>query len=215
MDEIKALFDAIPKRSFTAIRNRAMLSLMLYGALRVSEACDIELSWIDWKENEIKITGKGNVQRINAIPTSSEKEIDRWKDVRKAKVVNKSVYFFCTHDGNRLNRQYVYAALKRYANRAIKKLGTNVDLSQYPNLQAIHPHMLRHTGATMYYKLTGKIEEVKKFLGHKEIATTDIYTHLDASMQHEVLRGEKKETNEIDTLKKQIEELKKMITDNK
>jgi len=150
---------------------------MLHCGLRVSEVCDLKPGSFNWKKGEILVMGKGKKERMVPIYKETIDDLDRWKKKRPKGVD----WFFATHKGGRINRNYLYQALKRYANRAISKAHDDEKLdSDYPHLSKIHPHMLRHTcGTIKLHQFKGNLRRVQKLLGHELIETTAIYTHLD------------------------------------
>lgn len=177
--EIDVLFDVIPNRSFTAQRNRAAFLMMVYGGLRVQEVCSLRPEDFYWaetsKDSTVFVKGKGENERTIGIPRLASEDLKKWMKKRP-----ESEWFFCTHKGNQIHRNYFYAALKRYAKRALKKIPEAAQI-QYHGLKIIHPHMLRHTIATKMIRETGNPWIVRRFLGHVDVRTTMIYEHLDSS----------------------------------
>jgi len=184
--EIDLLFETIPVRSFTAIRNRAAFDLMLYGGMRVSEVCDLKTNSFYWadpqkelegKDNStILILGKGDKERKIGIPKNIRADLSKWLE----KKPKEAEFFVCTHDGNRLTRNYLYAALKRYTAKALLKVAV-ADTDKYSGLKYLHPHTFRHTIATQMQESGVPVPVIMEFLGHSSISTTMIYTHVSAS----------------------------------
>jgi len=183
--EIKLLFDTIPTRSFTAVRNRAAFDLMLYGGMRVSEVCDLKNSsfyWadptkeIDGRENStISIIGKGDKERKIGIPKNIRADLNKWRE----KQPKEAEFFVCTHLGKRITRNYLYAALKRYVARSLLKVA-DADKDSYAGLKSLHPHIFRHTIATKMQLAGIPLPVIQQFLGHSNITTTMIYQHVSA-----------------------------------
>lgn len=183
--EIELLYSIIPKKSFTALRNKAAIDLMLYGGLRVSEACDLKNSsfyWadpqkeIDGRDNStISIIGKGDKERKIGIPKNIRADLTNWRE----KQPKEAEFFLCTHLGKRLTRNYLYAALKRYTAKAVLKIPLT-DQDSYSGLKYLHPHILRHTIATKMQLAGIPLPVIQAFLGHSSISTTMIYQHVAA-----------------------------------
>lgn len=167
LKESKKLLDNIDSESKYYSRDYCIISLFLNCALRLSELCSINLNDIDWENNTLNIIGKGDKERmvfLNNIVLLSLKEylIDRSK--YKIKFSDKGALFISSR-GTRISNRAVQLIIKKYSNDFDKK---------------ITPHKLRHTAATLMFK-HGKIDirTLQRVLGHENISTTQIYTHVD------------------------------------
>jgi integrase/recombinase XerD len=159
--EIKALLSQPNKRARTGLRDLAMMHLMLNAGLRASEVLSITARDIDWTSGKLRIRrGKGDKDRIVWL---NEDDLDTLRSWREKKP--KSELLFTTLDGERINDRYLRAMIKRRA----RKAGITKD---------VHPHTLRHTFATDLYRNTRNIRLVQKALGHSDLSTTMIYTHI-------------------------------------
>jgi len=150
----------------TGERNQVFLKLMLDTGLRLAEATALQWRDVDLLTGKLVVRrGKGSKDRVLWMNEDLADALSHWRQ-RQIDVCGASVdYVFTTLQGGRLSHRYVQAMVRRYAKRAgIRKRVT--------------PHVLRHTFATDLYRLTGKIRLVQKALGHSDLSTTMIYTHV-------------------------------------
>lgn len=159
VDEVLFLVDLLDKKkekkTKDILRDRALFFLLYGGGLRISEACSLKTQDIDWDNNIIKIKGKGNKERLVAMP---KKSINALKELKL-----NSVYFF--GDEPLANRK---------AYEIIKNLGSEANL-----LKDLHPHALRHSFATHLLSSGSDLRALQELLGHKTLSATQKYTHLD------------------------------------
>ena len=158
---------AQPNRSYpTGERNYALIRLMLDTGLRLSEA--IHLRWKDIDLNTGKLMvrqGKGAKDRTLWIGEADLELLQTWRERQAKDVEGNPQHVFTTLKGKPLSSQYIQQLVDRLARKAgIEK--------------HVHPHMLRHSFATDLYRETSKIRLVQKALGHANLATTQIYTHI-------------------------------------
>ncbi|MFW6071101.1 MAG: tyrosine-type recombinase/integrase, partial [Candidatus Bipolaricaulota bacterium] len=151
-------------------RNKVMFQLMLNTGLRVSEV--VSLRWEDLNLTSGKLMvreGKGAKDRTLWVDEGQVDELGEWKERQVEKLGEPPRWVFSTlregNSGEKLTIQQVWKTLRTYA----KKAGIEKDIS---------PHTLRHTFATDLYRETGKIRLVQKALGHADLSTTMIYTHI-------------------------------------
>lgn len=158
---------AQPSRRYpTGERNYLMLRLMLDTGLRLSEAINLKWRDLDLMTGKLHVKqGKGARDRVLWIGEDDLDLLRKWRE-RQAEMVSKvSEYVFTTLQGRPLQPRYVQAMVRRYAGKAgIAK--------------RVHPHTLRHTFATDLLRVTKNIRIVQKALGHANLATTQIYTHI-------------------------------------
>ena len=176
-DEQRALLKQPNRRYPTGERNYLMLRLMLDTGLRLSEA--IHLRWRDIDLNTGKLMvrqGKGAKDRTLWIGDDDLKLLRKWRTRQAKDVKGEPVHVFTTLDGKPVSPRYVQQAVKRYAAKA----GITKN---------IHPHTLRHTFATDLYRQTKDIRLTQKALGHANIATTTIYTHIVDDDLEEALKS--------------------------
>ena len=166
--EAEALLRQPNTRCPTGLRNRAMLELMYRAGLRVSEVVNLRPSDVRWQSRLVEVrNGKGNKDR--AVPV--DEATVGWLQAWSARRPPRGHRFFCTLHGGSLSTRYVQAAVKRYAVRA---LGAE-------RARAVSPHVLRHTYATELLDEGFTIREVQALLGHANVGTTQIYTHVRPS----------------------------------
>ena len=153
-------------RYLTGHRNRVMLRLMLDTGLRLSEA--IHLRWKDIDLNSGKVMvrqGKGAKDRTLWTGEANLAALVEWRDRQAKECTGSPQNVFATKEGGKLDPRYIQRMVKRYAVKA----GIEKDIS---------PHTLRHTFATDLYRETTSIRLTQKALGHSNLATTQIYTHI-------------------------------------
>lgn len=149
------------------LRNRMILELLFATGIRVSEAVNIKISDINFKEREIKITGKGKKTRIVYFSKVCQEVMSKYvlnarQELLKAK---KSEYLLLNHLGNPITRRGIADVLEKLIKKSALK-------------HKISPHTLRHTFATLMLNEGMDIREVQELLGHARLGTTSIYTHV-------------------------------------
>lgn len=167
--EIEKMISAIDLSQAVGTRNKAMLETMYSCGLRVSELINLKISHISANEEIIKVTGKGNKERLVPIGQSALKFINIYiNDIRNHQVIKKEAedILFINNRGNGLSRVMVFYIIKELAGKAnIKK--------------NVSPHTFRHSFATVLVDGGADLRAVQQMLGHESITTTEIYTHLD------------------------------------
>lgn len=163
-DERRALLAQPGRRYPTGLRNYCILRLMLNTGLRNSEVCDMQVSDLDFTSGRLKVRGKGRKQRILWLADDDLEWLKRWME-RRAELPGARGPLLSTLKGGRVSPRYLQQMVKRMVARA----GIEKD---------IHPHSLRHTFATDLYRKTKNLRITQKALGHSNIATTEIYTHI-------------------------------------
>jgi integrase/recombinase XerD len=164
--EQEALLSQPNPRYLTGQRNRVMLRLMLDTGLRLSEA--IHLRWKDIDLNSGKVMvrqGKGAKDRILWTGEANLETLQTWRERQAKECAGSAQHVFTTKDGGLLDPRYIQRMVKRYAAKA----GIQKDVT---------PHTLRHSFATDLYRETSNIRLIQKALGHANLATTQIYTHI-------------------------------------
>ena len=165
-EEVEKLLD-IPLNTSFDYRNKAMLELLYATGVRVSELINLKLNNLDLKEDLIRVMGKGSKERISPISEEAEKYLRIYIEEHRNKLLkNKdSEYVFINNFGNRISRQGFFKNLKQIAqNQGISK--------------EISPHMLRHSYATHLLSHGADLRIIQELLGHSDISTTQVYTHL-------------------------------------
>ncbi len=169
VNEINKLVDAIDLSTLEGQRNKAIIETMYACGLRVSEVISLKITDIFFNESFIRITGKGNKERIVPIGNIAMKMLHIYiEQVRVHQNVVKGCenIVFLNRRGNKLSRQMIFIILKDLC----KKAGIKKEIS---------PHTLRHSFATHLVEGGADIRAVQEMLGHESITTTEIYTHLD------------------------------------
>lgn len=151
-----------------ALRDLAMAELFYSSGLRLAELVAINLQDIDLSSGLITVTGKGNKTRSVPVGSVAAQAIQRWLSVRPHSAANEdaAAALFTSSRGQRISVRNVQARLKLRGRR-----------SGMP--QDVHPHMLRHSFASHILESSGDLRAVQELLGHANISTTQIYTHLD------------------------------------
>jgi len=164
--EQEALLSQPNPRYPTGERNRALLRLMLDTGLRLSEATALRWRDIDLTTGKLMVRqGKGAKDRTLWIGDEDLDMLRSWRERQARDVAGDHEHVFTTLEGKPVSPRYVQAMVKRYATRA------NIE-------KDIHPHTLRHSFATDLYRQTANIRLTQKALGHSNLATTQIYTHI-------------------------------------
>jgi integrase/recombinase XerC len=148
-------------------RDLAMWELLYSSGLRVSELVSTDIADVDLAAQEIRVLGKGNKQRVVPIGRLALGAIAIWFSVRSTfQTSGDEVACFLTHNGRRMTSRNIQLRLRRWA----KKFGSD---------ESVHPHMLRHSFASHMLESSGDLRAVQELLGHSNISTTQVYTHLD------------------------------------
>ncbi len=172
-EEILEFLDALPLETPLQYRNKAMFELMYATGVRISEVIGASIHDIQWENHVLRVTGKGNKQRIVPIAGESLKYLRLYIDkyrllLRREKHTD---VLFLNRSGKGLSRMGVWKILREEA----KKLG-------FKWWQKLHPHIIRHSFATHLLEGGANLRTVQLLLGHVSINTTQIYTNID--MQH-------------------------------
>ena len=168
-EQVTELLDQPKGAGPLALRDRALLELMYACGLRVSEAIALEVSDVDTEEGMLRARGKGSKERIVPVGRSAVTALERYLARGRPVLVGARVEssLFVNHRGARLTRQGVYKIIQSYAHSA--GLG-----------ERMTPHTLRHTFATHLLAGGCDLRSLQEMLGHADLATTQIYTHLSA-----------------------------------
>lgn len=166
IDDINQLMD-IKHKDPLSIRDRAMLELMYGSGLRLSELVGLNCKTINIASSVVRVLGKGNKERIVPLGRKSMKWLRQWLILRDL-LSPQDDALFISKLGRRISPRNVE---KRFAEWGIKQ-----GLSTH-----IHPHKLRHSFATHMLESSGDLRAVQELLGHSDLSTTQVYTHLDFS----------------------------------
>ncbi len=187
LDESKRLLEAVENPSLNSKssdkfieRNTAIITLFLNCGLRLGELIDININDIDFKEQKVRIRGKGNKERELFLNNACNKAIKNYLKVRPIEDVPEEYKdaLFLSERKNRISRRSVQYIVKS----ELQKAGINTE--------KYSAHKLRHTAATLMYQHGHvDIRALQKVLGHESIATTEIYTHLNEEQVKEALES--------------------------
>ena len=165
--EIDRIIAAVDGTTPKEIRDAAMLEVLYSCGLRVSELTSLRIRDLFFGEGYIRVTGKGDKQRLVPISSTAQERIHRYLDVRRSARAGEETPFL-NNRGSSLTRVMIFTILREAARRAgIEK--------------KISPHTFRHSFATHLLEGGASIRQVQELLGHESILTTEIYTHLDDS----------------------------------
>ena len=165
VDQTKQLVE-IKSDDELAIRDSAMFELIYSSGLRLSELISLNLNDIDFGDRILTVTGKGNKTRRIPVGAHAISALNRWLKKRQTPVAPDQQALFISRRGRRISRRSVQQRLKQWALR-----------QGLPN--HVHPHMLRHSFASHILESSGDLRAVQELLGHADISTTQVYTHLD------------------------------------
>jgi integrase/recombinase XerC len=165
VDEMGQLLN-VPKDTPLAVRDWAMMELMYSGGLRLAELVSLDVNSIDLTDNSVPVTGKGAKTRIVPIGRLARESLTLWLAERVKLVKNDEVALFVSRRGARLSARSVQQRMKMWG------LSQGID-------SPVHPHRLRHSFASHLLESSGDLRAVQELLGHADISTTQIYTHID------------------------------------
>ena len=176
-DEIKRLISSVNLDSEFGQRNKTIIEVLYGTGIRVSELIELKLSNIFFKENILKVTGKGNKERFVPLGKIALLEIKKYLNDRdKLKINSKfSDILFLNRYGRQLTRSMIF--------KVINDSSKNAEIDK-----KISPHTLRHSYATHLLKNGADLRTIQLILGHESITTTEIYTHLDTFHLEDVLK---------------------------
>jgi integrase/recombinase XerD len=165
-EEVLKLLDINLNDDFS-YRNKAMLELMYATGLRVSELVNLKLQDIDLNQDIVRTFGKGNKERIIPIGDYAKEYLEKYIYEHRGRMLKKnaSEYLFLNNHGNKMTRQGFFKLIKKIA----KEKGINDNLS---------PHTIRHSFASHLLKYGADLRTIQELLGHSDISTTQIYTHI-------------------------------------
>lgn len=169
--DVATLLESVQGSGPLDIRDRAMLELFYASGLRISEVTGARLENLNLEEGWIRITGKGSKTRVVPVGAAALEALRRWLDVARSKLVEPKTqsYVFLNRNGGRLTTARVWQIVKERTKLA------GLDPAK------VHPHLLRHSFATHLLGNGADLRVIQEMLGHADISTTQIYTHVDQS----------------------------------
>jgi integrase/recombinase XerD len=167
---IAGLLSSIDPAKFLGRRDLAILELFYGSGLRLSELCKARLEQVDFEENFIRVTGKGNKTRIVPIGAKAKETLEAYLHHERPALVKprSSSFVFLSVRGGPLSPDRVREIVKERAAAA------GID-------QTVYPHLMRHSFATHLLEGGADLRVIQELLGHADISTTQIYTHVDSS----------------------------------
>lgn len=173
--QVDALLDLPDAATALGVRNQAMLELLYATGLRVSELVGLEVKQLNLEAGFLRVRGKGGRERVVPLGSHAREKLLTYLHTTRPLLLKSrsSAYLFVTRSAKPLTRQAFWQLLKRYA-------------LQSPQGGALYPHALRHAFATHLLDGGADLRAVQAMLGHVDIATTQIYTHLTSERLREV-----------------------------
>lgn len=161
-----AQFVQVEGDDFINKRDRALVELIYSSGLRLAEAVSLDINDIDWGDAMLTVTGKGRKTRTLPVGSHALTALKDWLEARTLYTQNDEQALFTTQRGQRISHRAVQMRLQQLS---IKQGMDN----------PVHPHMLRHSFASHMLESSGDLRLVQELLGHANISTTQVYTHLD------------------------------------
>ncbi|NBO74068.1 MAG: tyrosine recombinase XerC, partial [Gammaproteobacteria bacterium] len=148
------------------IRDRAIMELFYSSGLRLSELIGLDLGALDLADRTVRVTGKGNKTRILPVGRKAIEALEAWLAARTTAAAIGETALFTGRNGRRVGQRTIQARVARWAR--LQGLPVHV-----------HPHLFRHSFASHLLESSQDLRGVQELLGHADIATTQVYTHLD------------------------------------
>jgi integrase/recombinase XerC len=148
------------------VRDKAMVELLYSSGLRLQELVSLDLMSIDLADRTVRVHGKGSKQRVVPVGRKAREALRKWLQARAGVAPADETAVFVGRNGHRLGPRAVQRRVERWARK--RALGIKV-----------HPHLFRHSFASHLLESSGDLRGVQELLGHANISTTQVYTHLD------------------------------------
>ena len=165
VDEIEQLLSAMSE-DVLGKRDKAIIELIYSAGMRLSELVAVDMVDVTRDTDMIRVTGKGNKQRLVPVGRKAKVAIADWLAIRASLANADEIGLFVSQRGVRISARTIQARLEYWSRRS------GLD-------RRLHPHMLRHSFASHILESSGDLRAVQELLGHANISTTQIYTHLD------------------------------------
>ena len=176
MAEVNTLLDAPDTSTFIGLRDKTMLELMYATGLRVSELVNLKYSSFDFERSVIKVLGKGSKERIIPFGDSALSWLKQYIDFRRQNNLSmNSKHFFISQKLSQVTRQSFWQRVEHYQK-----------IASIP--YKISPHTLRHAFATHLLNNGADLRSVQMLLGHSDLSTTQIYTHIAKQRLSEMIK---------------------------
>jgi len=167
VSEMNRLFKSISENDIYELRDKTIFELLYSCGLRISEAIELKSGSIDFDDSLIRVMGKGSRERIIPLGDEARRLLIKYINNSRSEILGsrESDYLFISKKGSMLNRKSVWRLLKNYVCRT--KISKNIT-----------PHTLRHSFATHMIENGADLRSVQELLGHMDISTTQVYTHM-------------------------------------
>ena len=178
-NEVEAIIDAIDRTEAAGIRDAAIIETLYASGMRVSELTNLSPDKLFFKIGFIRVIGKGNKERLVPVGGPAQEAIEHYINTSRKKFLDPTKpkksqnKLFLNQRGGPLSRMSVWNIVNKYAKRA------GVEKNVYP-------HIFRHSFATHLLEGGADLRAVQEMLGHTSISTTEIYTHVDRSLLHQI-----------------------------
>ena len=179
VDEINRIIDTVDRTAKVGIRDAAILETLYATGMRVSELTNLKPERLYFEIGFIRVIGKGSKERLVPVGEFAQSSIEHYLEISRPEFLNKKNphkaenRIFLNQRGGPLTRMSIWNIVNKYAEKAnIKK--------------NVYPHIFRHSFATHLLEGGADLRAVQEMLGHSSIITTEIYTHIDRSMLHQV-----------------------------
>ena len=176
-DQVRKIMESPSPKTPLGLRDRALLELLYAAGLRASEILSLRIEQLDLPGRSARVIGKGDKERLVLLGSAAQEALDRYLHTARPKLVRSKSggEVFLGNHGRRLTTSHLWGIVKRAAQTA--GLDTRV-----------YPHLLRHSFATHLLEGGADLRAVQEMLGHADIATTQIYTHVDREYLRSVHR---------------------------
>lgn len=169
--EIQRLLNDLPQEGPTQIRDGTLVRLLFFTGIRIGEAIRLNVDDIDWEENQLRVIGKGDKERLIPINSKLAQILRQWLDVRQTITPIESPALFISLGGPRRGGRLSHDAMLLAVRGCFKAIG--IPPKKYS------PHKLRHTCATELLRKGVPVEQISQILGHAKLDTTLIYAHTE------------------------------------
>jgi len=175
LDDVEKLLSAPGDSSYEGVRDKAMLEVLYATGIRVSELVNLQLNSVNFELGYLLVYGKGGKERIVPLGDKAIRGLKEYLAGSRPHLLKsrKSIHLFVTRRGTRMTRQGFWKLIKNYAS----KVGI---------VKRISPHTLRHSFATHLLERGADLRTIQVMLGHSDISTTQIYTHIERERLKEV-----------------------------
>lgn len=177
VDDCRTLIEAPPARGAAEVRDRALVELLYGAGLRVAELCSLDVRDLDLRRGELRVLGKGGVERVVPLPAAARAALEAYLAPRRGAGVLGEPLFTTLRSRSGARRRLDPRDLRRILKRRGRRAGI---------ADRVHPHRLRHSYATHLLDMGADLREIQELLGHASLSTTQKYTAVSAERLMEV-----------------------------